>query len=165
MKEKFKPVMMQTAFSFASLSYAQRKKVGAIVCDKNGRILLTGYNGTITGTDNCCEVSTDVECTNCDAGHIIENNTLTTCPNCDHNGMVLETSKEVLHAEENIICHAARKGIALEDTYMFVTLSPCLPCARKIVQCGVKEVYYYEEYRDIEGVKYLKQHIKCEQLI
>jgi dCMP deaminase len=166
LKDKFKPIMMQTAKSFASLSYAERKKVGAVVCDYTGRILLTGYNGTLTNTDNLCEIETDEDCNICNAGHLLneETATLSTCSNCNHDGKVLRTHDYVLHAEMNIIAHSSKLGIPLRNTIMFVTLSPCTTCAKLIIQSGIKEVYYAEEYRDLSGVEFLQKHIICEQL-
>ncbi len=166
LKDKFKPVLMQTAYNFASLSTAQRKQVGAIIADENGRILVTAYNGTISGSSNICEESTDTECNMCTAGHILneEISTLTTCNNCDYEGMILKTKDEVIHGEQNLICYAAKHGIAIQNTIMFVTLSPCVNCAKLIIQSGIKEVYYSEDYRDLSGVEFLKQYIKCEKL-
>jgi dCMP deaminase len=154
---------MNTAIQFSTLSYAQRKKVGALLADENGRILVTAYNGSISGSENVCEESTDIECPDCTAGHIIKNDEIHTCPNCDHNGKVLKTKDSTLHAEENLICYAAKHGISVNNTIIFITTSPCLPCARKLVQSGIKEVYYNEEYRNLDGVEFLRQYIKCEQ--
>jgi len=53
-QEKYDKVMMDTAISFAELSYCKRMKVGCVI-SRDGRILVTGYNGTISATENICE--------------------------------------------------------------------------------------------------------------
>ena len=54
MKDKFVQAHMKVARIYADLSYAKRKKVGAVIV-KDDRILSIGYNGTPSGWDNCCE--------------------------------------------------------------------------------------------------------------
>jgi len=65
---------------------------------------------------------------------------------------------KVIHAEMNAIAFAAQYGISLKDTTMYVTLSPCTECAKLIIQSGIKEVVYYEEYRNIDGLKFLEKN-------
>jgi dCMP deaminase len=59
------------------------------------------------------------------------------------------------HAERNAIAWAARHGIKLEDSRLFVTHMPCLPCSMSIINAGVERVYYFHPYRDDSGVKLL----------
>jgi len=95
---------------------------------KDHRILSTGFNGTPSGWDNVCE----------DANN--------------------KTKPEVLHAEENAILRLARDGDSGKDATMFLTHCPCINCSRMIYACGIKEVYYKEDYRSTDGVDFL---IKC----
>jgi dCMP deaminase len=126
---------MQTAKTFAELSYARRLKVGAIIV-KDDRIISIGYNGMPAGWDN----------------------------NCEHemkwpNGEIrfLETKEEVLHAETNAIAKLARSNESGEGASLFVTHSPCIQCAKLIYQSGINTVYYGTQYRDDKGLKFLEQ--------
>lgn len=64
----------------------------------------------------------------------------------------------VMHAEQNVITFAAKHGIATNGCNMFVTVSPCIMCAKLIVQSGIKSVVYKEAYRDDSGIKLLQQN-------
>jgi dCMP deaminase len=94
---------------------------------KDNKIISIGYNGTPNGWDNVCED---------------ENN---------------KTLPEVLHAESNMLMKLARTTGGAEGSSVFITHSPCLECAKLIYQSGVKEVYYDIEYRNDEGIKFLKR--------
>lgn len=164
MKRFFKPMML-TAKVWADMSYAERRKVGAVLSTKDGRILSTGFNGTISGQDNTCE--NKIKCPICkgDGYWSTRSEPFMPCGNCDSTGFILETKEEVLHAEMNALTFCAKNGISTQDTIMFITLSPCVTCAKLMIQAGVKEVYYLEEYRDISGIDFLKQvGLKCEQI-
>lgn len=67
------------------------------------------------------------------------------------------TKEEVIHAELNSIIRCAKNGISCIGGTMYVTLSPCLKCAALLIQAGVKEVIYLEEYRDRSGIELLNQ--------
>jgi len=64
----------------------------------------------------------------------------------------------VMHAEQNIITFAAKHGISTNGCNMFVTVSPCVMCAKLLVQSGIKQVIYKEAYRDDSGIKLLQQN-------
>lgn len=89
---------------------------------------LTGYNGTPSGTDNTCE---------------------------DDQG---KTKSEVLHAELNCLMKAAKEGVSVTNSTLYVTLSPCMQCSAMMLQAGIKRVVYLEEYRDLSGTEYLDNH-------
>ena len=129
MEMKFKLAYMDTAKRFAELSYARRKKVGAIIV-KDDRILSIGYNGTPSGWDNDCEYEIDGE---------------------------YVTKREVLHAEANALAKLTKSTENSTNAMMFVTLSPCFECSKNIYSAGISKVYYSEEYRDISGIKFLEQ--------
>lgn len=90
-------------------------------------VVIYSWNGRPSGDDNCCELNPEL------------------------------THPEVLHAEANIVSKAAREGISLKDADIYVTLSPCLPCALQLYQAGVKTVTYDEEYRLTDGIDFLKR--------
>jgi len=126
--------LLKTAFLFAKESYCNRLKVGAVIA-KDTRIISTGYNGTISGMDNCCEDKDD------------------------------RTKRTVLHAEQNALMFALRNGTSTLGTTMYITHSPCEDCAKLIAQSGIAKVIYSENYRDLNGVKFLQEaNVKVEQL-
>lgn len=150
---KYHIPLMKTAFVWSEMSYCERRKVGAVL-SKDSRILATGYNGTINGTDNCCEEA----CPDCNGRGFINTDSLSggyQCPKCTGSGR--SSSDFVLHAEQNVIAFCARNGIPTEGTSMYITLSPCKQCAKMIAQSGIKQVFYAQEYKDTEGVEYLRK--------
>lgn len=135
MKEKMIRAYMQTAKNFAECSTAKRLHVGAIVV-KDDRIISIGYNGMPSGWDNNCEDE---------------------LWNVHDGDYTLKTKPEVLHAESNAISKLARSSESGEGSTMFVTHSPCLECAKLIYQSGITQVYYREQYRNMDGIQFLKK--------
>ena len=91
-----------------------------------------GYNGTPSGMDNCCEDTDN------------------------------KTKSLVLHAEMNAVIKAAKTGNAVQDSTLYVTLSPCIECAKYILQSGIKRVVYNKTYRDTSGIDLLSKFIKVD---
>ncbi len=117
---------MTIAHDVAKRSNCSRRSVAAvIVADK--RIISTGYNGTPRGLPNCFEGG---------------------CPRCSGSAKSGTSLDECLclHAEQNAICQAAYYGIRLEGSSIYVTLTPCLTCAKLIVSAGIREVIYTGQY-------------------
>jgi len=75
---------------------------------------------------------------------------------CERNDV---TVPEVIHAEMNAILKAARSGYAVGGAELYLTLSPCVDCAKLILQSGIKRVIYLQEYRKTDGVEFLKKFI------
>lgn len=120
---------MDIAKRTAQLSYCNRRKVGAVLVSSDGRnIIAYGYNGTVSGFPNVCELPDG------------------TTDN-DH----------VLHAETNAIMKAARSGYSTDKTTLYVTVSPCINCAKLIIQSGVKRVVYNEDYHNTDGLSILNK--------
>ena len=94
---------------------------------KDKMIISDGYNGTPSGFENICE---------------------------DENGL---TKPYVLHAEANAITKIARSGNNSDGATLYVTSSPCIECAKLIIQAGIKRVVYSEAYRLNDGVKLLER--------
>ena len=127
-------VYMYTACLHSTLSKAERKKVGACIVTSTG-IIIPGYNGTPYGADNACETYLK-----------------------QFGRVELATKQEVIHAELNCILKAAKEGVSIQNSILYVTLSPCLPCSSMIIQSGIKEVVFAEDYRDLSGVEYLQKN-------
>lgn len=104
-----------------------RRQVAAVIV-KDRRIISTGYNGTPRGVRNCFEGG----CERC-ASDAPSGTALGECICC--------------HAEENAITQAAYHGISVKEGVMYVTISPCLTCAKMIINAGIREVIYDGDYR------------------
>lgn len=94
---------------------------------KNQTIISDGYNGTPSGFENICE---------------------------DENNV---TKTYVLHAEANAITKIARSSNSSSGATMYITASPCIECAKLIIQAGIKRVVYSEKYRLEDGINLLKR--------
>ncbi len=74
----------------------------------------------------------------------------------------LTTNDKVIHAEQNAIIFAARNGIRIDGTTMFVTTEPCIDCAKFIEASGIKKVIYKDFYKSNAGIEYLQNNgIEC----
>ena len=139
---KFKSYFMKVAKLAAENSYSRRAKVGAIIV-RDGRIISTGWNGQPRGFDNCCEKEVVL-------------------PSGER---ALETLPTVIHAEMNALFWCSKTEIISDNSELYVTLSPCVNCALGIIQCGIRKVYYLDEYRDTSGLELLKKcGIELEQV-
>jgi len=94
---------------------------------KNKMIISDGYNGTPAGFENNCE---------------------------DENG---NSKPYVLHAEANAITKVARSHNSSDGATLYVTASPCMECAKLIIQAGIKRVVYGEHYRIMDGIELLER--------
>lgn len=102
---------------------------------KDKMIISDGYNGTPSGFENMCEDENDI------------------------------TKPYVLHAEANAITKLARSGNNSEGSTLYVTASPCIECAKLIIQSGIKRVVYAEKYRLTDGIDLLRRaNIEVEYL-
>lgn len=131
-------MLMEMAITASKRSTCSRKHVGAIVAIE-GRPISVGYAGAPAGLPHCLEYG-------CLAGP---------------DGGCIRTQ----HAEANAIAFAARKGIATEGATLYTTVSPCLACAKLIINAGILVVHYLEQYRKTEGIDLLHSvGVNCQQL-
>jgi dCMP deaminase len=141
MKDKFVNLYMDWAKRASELSYARRLKVGAVIV-KDDTVISYGYNGMPAGWDNNCEYEIVVAVVDGVPQREIKE---------------LKTKPEVLHAESNAIAKLAKSSNSGDCASLFVTHSPCIECAKLILQSGIGRVYYGENYRDDAGIKFLEQ--------
>ena len=94
---------------------------------KNKMIISDGYNGTPMGFENVCE---------------------------DENGL---SKPYVLHAEANAITKLARSSNNSDGSTIYITASPCIECAKLIIQAGIRRVVYGEKYRLTDGIELLER--------
>ena len=147
---------MQVAYQFAKLSYANRRKVGCVIV-KDHQVISFGYNGMPHGFDNMCEEDDIKYYENPDiALELIEEHGYV-CENgcCTKKDAI--TKREVLHAESNAIMKVAKSTMSCEGADLYTTTCPCFDCAKLIIQAGISNVYYTEDYRDMSGVELLKR--------
>lgn len=141
---------MRIAYQVASESKAEKRKVGAVIV-KDNNIIALGYNGTPSGFDNCCE--DEVE----NFSYEQNENKLAAGENFGTKEKLLKTRPEVLHAESNAISKCARSTYSSEGSDIFVTTAPCIECAKLIIQAGIKNVFWSEEYKTMDGIRLLEQ--------
>ncbi len=136
------------------LCYAKRSKVGCVIV-RDHNILAYGYNGTPHGFENVCEETIikkmKIEEASVMADLSFKQSAMTVAIAGKIEDAELVTKPEVIHAEINAIAKAARQGISVKDATMYVSISPCIECAKLIIQSGIKKVIYKEEYRDKSG--------------
>ena len=116
----WKDYFMNIAREVATRSTCIRKHVGAVIV-REKTILSTGYNGSIKGLPHCDEVGCEMV-----DGHCVR----------------------TTHAEANAIVQAAKNGIQINQSEIYVTASPCYDCFKLIANAGINVIYYDEFYRD-----------------
>lgn len=129
-RPSFDEIYMDLAKNLALRSHCVVMKVGAVLT-RDTRIISLGYNGPPAGTNNCDEEWPQTGCERDSKG-----------------GCSL-----ALHAEENAILYAAKNKSAMEGATLYLTLSPCLPCARLIFASGITKVVYKDSYAQYKGLK------------
>jgi dCMP deaminase len=120
---------MNIATQVATRSTCSRKHVGAVI-ERDKIILATGYNGSIRGLEHCDDV-----------GHLMEE------------GHCIRT----VHAEANALVQAARNGVRVGESSIYVTASPCFNCFKLIANSGIKRIIFGEFYRDEKIFEFSKQ--------
>jgi dCMP deaminase len=93
---------------------------------KNGMIISDGFNGSPSGWDNSCETD---ECV---------------------------THWYVIHGEANAILKCAKHGQSCDGATIYQTHSPCKDCSKLILQSGIKRMVYIEDYKDMDGIEFLR---------
>lgn len=139
-KPEFDDIYMDLAKNLALKSHCIKRNVGAVLT-KDTRIISIGYNGPPKGTHNCDEEWPEHGC---------ERDSKGSC-------------SLALHAEENAILYAVNNRTSVEGATLYVTLSPCISCARLILGSKISKVIYLDSYADYkglskdEGVEFLKK--------
>jgi dCMP deaminase len=108
----------------------ERASVGSVIA-RDGRVISTGYVGAPAGLPHCISVG-------CEIG--------------SHNGCT-----RTVHAEANAIAVAARFGTSTDKAELYCTHSPCLPCAKLIINAGITRFIYEQPYRDPSGLALLEE--------
>lgn len=136
----FDDIFMELAVNLAKRSHCIKKHVGAVLT-KDTRIISIGYNGPPAGTHNCDEEFPATGCSRDSKG----------------------SCSLALHAEQNAILYAVKNKASVEGSTLYVTLAPCLACARIIYSMGIAKVIFmfsYAAYKGLpedEGVAFLNK--------
>jgi dCMP deaminase len=125
----FDDIYMELAVNLATRSHCIKRHVGAVLT-KDTRIISIGYNGPPKGTHNCDEEWPQ-----------------TGCPR-DSKG----SCSMAIHAEQNAILYAVKNNTSVEGATLYVTLSPCMACARIIFSMGIEKVIYLKSYAEYKGL-------------
>lgn len=115
--------------AIAKRATCNRGRSGCVIA-KDNQILSAGYVGSAVGDDHCDEV-----------GHLMQKRY-----NAD--GTHSEHCVRTVHAEQNAICQAAKRGIPIDGATIYVRMTPCPVCAKMIANCGIKKVVCQRKYRD-----------------
>lgn len=132
-RQSWNEYFMNLAKLAAERSSCDRANVGAVIVNKDNRIIATGYNGSVgSKTPHCDEI-----------GHTMRD------------GHCIAT----LHAELNCIAYCAKEGIPLKGSTIYVTHFPCLNCTKALIQSGIVRIIYHEAYRvDDYAVELMKMN-------
>lgn len=150
MKTEEKQFLLEVAKLAAKRSHAIRLKVGAVVSDLEGNLIATGFNGTVRGYPN-------------EAGEFREyHEGPFTHTDGRGNPYKMTTDHDMMiHAEQNLVAHAARRGISIRNGIVLGTHSPCMKCCSLLIQCGITEMIFSDMHRSFSEVestygKYIK---------
>ncbi|MCK9451344.1 MAG: cytidine/deoxycytidylate deaminase family protein [Bacteroidales bacterium] len=118
---------LKLADSVASRATCDRGRSGCVIV-KDRQILVTGYVGSPRGLAHCDDV-----------GHLMKKTV-------HENGSVTQHCVRTVHAEQNAITQAARRGIALDKSTLYCRMTPCRTCAMLIINCGIERVVCERKY-------------------
>jgi dCMP deaminase len=133
MRPDWKTYWMQVAQLVSTRSTCDRLHVGCVIVSTDNQLLASGFNGSCRGQLHCDDV-----------GHLMDN------------GHCIRT----VHSEVNAIASAAKRGVALDGGTLYVTHSPCWPCAKLLYNAGVAKVVYGEMYKDASHLAWLPWEVE-----
>lgn len=137
-QEKWDNRFMELAKLVGTWCTCNRRNVGAVIV-KDKRIIATGYNGAPSGVENCLE-----------RGYCLRNKLQIP------SGTKAETCYAV-HAEQNAITQAAKLGIAVNGSTIYITHQPCTICTRLLINSRIKRIVYGYEYPDEFSLQLLNE--------
>ena len=119
-RKSLNDTLMDIAWKWAERGTCPRLKVGAVIADPSGHIISSGYNGAVSGK-----------------------------PHCEDEGCILDGDHciRAVHAEQNAIVFAARRGVSVEGASIHCTHKPCDRCMNMITQAGILRVFFGTTYK------------------
>lgn len=122
---------MEVCRSIAKRATCDRGRSGCVIA-KDHQILVTGYVGSPKGLPHCDDV-----------GHLFKS--------IQHeDGSVTTHCVRTVHAEQNAICQAAKRGISIDGATLYCKMTPCRTCAMLIISCGIVRVVAEKRYHDAQ---------------
>ncbi|MCL2247189.1 MAG: cytidine/deoxycytidylate deaminase family protein [Lentimicrobiaceae bacterium] len=118
---------MEIAHTVSKRATCDRGRSGCVIV-KDKQILVTGYVGSPNGLPHCDDI-----------GHQMKKM-------LHEDGSISEHCVRTVHAEQNAICQAAKRGIALDGSTLYCRMTPCRVCAMLIINCGIKRVVCEKKY-------------------
>ena len=130
---------LEVVHALAKRATCDRGRTACVIV-KDRQIVVSGYVGSPSGLPHCDEV-----------GHLIKKV-------LNEDGTISEHCVRTIHAEQNAICQAARRGVALEGATLYCKLAPCRTCAMLLIAAGIKRIVAeYKYHAGSEAEKMLKQ--------
>ena len=120
---------MKVCDAIAERATCDRGKSGCVIA-KDNQILVTGYVGSPHGLPHCDEV-----------GHLLKKT-------IHEDGTATQHCVRTVHAEQNAICQAAKKGISINGATVYCKMTPCRTCAMLLINCGIKRIVCNNHYHD-----------------
>ena len=118
---------MEVMGAIAKRATCDRGRAGTVIV-KDKQILATGYVGSPVGMPHCDDVGHDLR------------------KSIDEDGNISQHCVRTVHAEQNAICQAAKRGISIEGATVYTRMTPCSVCAMLLVNCGVSKIYCERKY-------------------
>ena len=122
---------MEVCDAISKRATCDRGRSGCVIA-RNNQILVTGYVGAPTGLPHCD-----------DHGHQFKKT-------IHEDGSVTTHCVRTVHAEQNALCQAAKRGIAIDGATIYCRMTPCRVCAMLLINCGIKRVVCQRRYHDAE---------------
>jgi dCMP deaminase len=119
---------LELANAASSRATCDRGKSGCVIV-RDKQVLATGYVGSPAGLPHCDDV-----------GHLMKKV-------IQENGEISEHCLRTVHAEQNAICQAAKRGISIEGATVYTRMTPCRTCAMLLINCGIKIVVCERKYQ------------------
>ncbi len=130
---------MEVCRAIAKRATCDRGRSGCVIARDN-QLLVTGYVGAPRGLPHCDDV-----------GHQFKK--------VQHeDGSISQHCVRTVHAEQNAICQAAKRGISIDGATLYCKMTPCRTCAMLIINCGIKRVIAEKRYHDsADSIEMFKQ--------
>ncbi len=119
---------LELANAASNRATCDRGKSGCVIV-KDKQVLATGYVGSPAGLPHCDDV-----------GHLMKKV-------MQENGEISEHCLRTVHAEQNAICQAAKRGISIEGSTIYTRMTPCQTCAMLLINCGIQRVVCERKYQ------------------
>jgi len=115
--------------AIAKRGTCERGRSGCVIA-KNNQVISAGYVGSPIGEDHCDDV-----------GHLFQER-------LNKDGTISKHCVRTVHAEQNAVCQAARRGVSVDGATLYCQMTPCPVCAKMIINCGIKRVVCQKKYHD-----------------